>query len=104
MKLSLRSSLGLLLAIASASAPGAAVADDHDNDGGSCGAAGTSRVLATMPVTSTGYQPTGPTYPEGTAVVGSRVITSGPANFGTAGNGSPSQLTIFDRHSGALRM
>lgn len=97
-----RSGLCVLLALASASMPGAAVADD--NDGGSCGPVGTSRLLATMPVTSTGYQPTGPTYPEGSAVVGSRVITSGPANFGTAGNGSPSQLTVFDRHSGALRM
>lgn len=81
----------------------AGTAEAHEG-GGSCGAAGTSRVLATMPVTSTGYQPTGPSYPEGTAVVGSRVIVSGPANFGTAGNGSPSQLTVFDRHSGALRM
>lgn len=90
-------------ALAVSTVTGAARADDRDC-GGSCGAAGTSRVLATMPVTSTGYQPTGPTYPEGTAVVGGRVIVSGPANFGTAGNGSPSQLTIFDRHSGALRM
>ncbi len=70
---------------------------------GSCGPAGTSRLLAAMPVTSSSYQPTGATYPEGVAVVGSRVVVSGPATFGTAGNGSPSQLTIFDRHDGRLR-
>lgn len=70
--------------------------------GGSCGPLGSSRLLASMPAPGPGFQPTGPTYPEGVAVVGSRVVVSGPATFGTAGNGSPSQLTIFDRHSGAL--
>jgi DNA-binding beta-propeller fold protein YncE len=63
---------------------------------------GDSRVLAAMPVANAAFPPTGPTYPEGVAVVGHRVVVSGPATFGTAGNGSPSQLTIFDRHSGAL--
>lgn len=92
-----RSVLGVVLAAAAFVTTGEASAQQ-----GACGAAGTSHVLATMPVTSPGYQPTGPTYPEGSAVVGSRVITSGPATFGTAGNNSPSQLTIFDRHSGAL--
>jgi DNA-binding beta-propeller fold protein YncE len=63
---------------------------------------GETSVLATMPVDRPAFPPTGPTYPEGVAVIDHRVVTSGPANFGTAGNGSPSQLTIFDRHSGAL--
>ena len=67
-----------------------------------CGQAGDTNFLAAMPVGATTFPPTGPTYPEGIAVVGSRVITSGPANFGTAGNNSPSQLTIFSRHTGAL--
>jgi len=80
-------------------APGAASAQH----GGSCGPLGSSRLLAAMPAPAAGYQPTGPTYPEGVALVGSRVIVSGPATFGTAGNHSPSQLTIFDRNSGALR-
>lgn len=70
---------------------------------GSCGPAGSSRVLATMPAPTAGYQPSGPTYPEGVAVIGSRVVVSGPATFGTAGNNSPSQLTIFDRRDGTLR-
>ncbi len=72
------------------------------DDGGSCGPPGSSQLLASMPVQSPSWPPTGPTYPEGTAVIGDRIATSGPANFGTAGNGSPSQLTVFDRHSGAL--
>ncbi len=65
--------------------------------------AGDSSVLARMPAPEATAQPTGPTYPEGIAVIGDRVIVSGPANFGTAGNGSPSQLTVFDRDSGELR-
>lgn len=68
-----------------------------------CDPVGASQVLAEMPVTSPVFPPTGPTYPEGTAVLGGRVIVSGPATFGTAGNGSPSQLTVFDQATGALR-
>ncbi len=68
-----------------------------------CSPAGGSELFAAMPVTSPFFPPTGPTYPEGVALLGGRVITSGPANFGTAGNGSPSQLTIFDETTGALR-
>ncbi|MES2644429.1 MAG: hypothetical protein V4850_33390 [Myxococcota bacterium] len=68
-----------------------------------CADPGASSVFAMMPVAAETYQPTGPTYPEGVAIVGDRVIVSGPANFGTAGNGSPSQLTVFDLDTGALR-
>lgn len=68
-----------------------------------CADPGATSVFATMPIPVETYQPTGPTYPEGVAVLGDRVIVSGPANFGTAGNGSPSQLTVFDRETGALR-
>ena len=75
------------------------LADDHDV----CGLPGDTNFLAAMPVSSYSFPPTGPTYPEGIAVVGSRVITSGPANFGTAGNNSPSQLTVFSRQTGALQ-
>jgi len=64
---------------------------------------GSSEVLAAMPVDQPFFPPTGPTYPEGVAVVGTRVVTSGPATFGTAGNGSPSQLTVFDARTGVLR-
>ena len=87
--------LALALLAAAPAAPALA-------DGGECGAAGASRLLASMPVSQPAFPPTGPTYPEGTAVLDHRVILSGPATFGTAGNGSPSQLTVFDRHSGAL--
>jgi hypothetical protein len=73
-----------------------ALADDDTCDPGS------TDVLAYMPVDQVTWPPTGPTYPEGVAVTGNRVIVSGPANFGTAGNGSPSQLTSFDRTTGAL--
>jgi len=83
----------LVLAAATANA----VAGHH------CSPPGASSLFATMPITSPSFPPTGPTYPEGVAIVGDRVITTGPANFGTAGNGSPSQLTVFDRDTGALR-
>jgi hypothetical protein len=73
------------------------------DSGSRCGPAGTSRLLASQPVESPSFPPTGATYPEGIAVLGDRVIVSGPSAFGTAGNGSPSQLTVFDRKSGALR-
>jgi len=63
---------------------------------------GDSAVFAVMPDDGDGIQPTGPTYPEGVAVVGDLVAVSGPATFGTAGNGSPSQLTLFDADSGDL--
>src|SRR5689334_25357392 len=76
-------------------------ADAKPKGGGAC-APGSSTLLAAMPVDQNAFPPTGPTYPEGTAVLDHRIITSGPANFGTAGNGSPSQLTVFDRHSGDL--
>lgn len=79
----------------------AALAHD-DADLGECEDLGDSSVFAVMPDPGEGYQPTGRTYPEGVAVIGDRVIVSGPATFGTAGNGSPSQLTVFDKDSGAL--
>lgn len=75
------------------------LASAHDDD--TCDP-GATDVLAYMPIDQYSYPPTGPTYPEGAAVMGNRVIISGPANFGTAGNDSPSQLTIFDRNTGAL--
>src|SRR5262249_13611600 len=68
-----------------------------------CEVPGSTSVLAHMPVRRPSVPPTGPTYPEGVAVLGGRVIVSGPATFGTAGNGSPSQLTVFDSATGALR-
>lgn len=77
-------------------------ADHHPWFGGQCGPVGSSSVLASMPVTQGQFPPTGPTYPEGIAILDGRVITTGPATFGTAGNGSPSQLTIFNRFTGAL--
>lgn len=92
----------LLLAAVLAATATSGRAEEGDDDDDSCGPAGSSRLLASMPPGSSTVVPTGPTYPEGIAVLGRRVVTSGPANFGTAGNGSPSQLTVFDRHSGAL--
>lgn len=71
--------------------------------GGRCGPAGTSRLLASQPVESRNFPPTGATYPEGIDVLGDRIIVSGPGTFYTAGNGSPSQLTVFDRKTGLLR-
>lgn len=68
-----------------------------------CGPAGSSSVLASMPVSQSSWPPTGPTYPEGVTLLGDHVVVTGPANFGTAGNGSPSQLTIFNRFTGALQ-
>ena len=73
-----------------------------DDLGGACGPVGSSQFLASMPAPTNLFQPTGPTYPEGIAVLANRVITSGPANFGTANNGSPTQLTVFNRLTGAL--
>lgn len=78
-----------------------AFAGDPEDD--VCPDPGASSVFASMPIPTATYQPTGPTYPEGVAVLDGRVIVSGPANFGTAGDGSPSQLTVFDLDSGALR-
>lgn len=75
--------------------------DGHHDDDRTC-EPGSTDVLAYMPVDQVAWPPTGPTYPEGIAVLGDRIIVSGPANFGTAGNGSPSQLTVFDRESGEL--
>lgn len=40
--------------------------------------------------------------PEGIAVKGNKVYVSGPATFGNAGNGSPSEVYVFDIKSGAL--
>lgn len=97
LSLSVRNWFVMMFGAVAALAP--AVAAAH---GGSCGPAGTSRLLASMPVTSAQFPPTGPTYPEGVAVVGGRVVVSGPATFGTAGNNSPSQLTVFRRNDGRL--
>lgn len=46
--------------------------------------------------------PTPPGYPEGIVVVGNRVFVSGPATFGTAGQG-PSQVLVFDLATGVAR-
>jgi hypothetical protein len=79
-----------------------AAAAARSNDG-RCDDVGSTSVLAHLPVHATTAPPTGATYPEGVAIFGGRVIVSGPATFGTAGNGSPSQLTVFDAETGALR-
>lgn len=76
-----------------------ALASDEDE---TCGELGDSSLFAAMPDDGPSPQPTGRTYPEGVAVVKDIVAVSGPATFGTAGNGSPSQLTLFDRESGEL--
>ena len=73
-----------------------------DHDDGVCETDAGTALFAEMPDAGAGTQPTGPTYPEGVGVLDDRVIVSGPATFGTAGNDSPSQLTIFDRETGAL--
>lgn len=80
-------------------APTTALAHDDEDV---CEELGSSSVFAEMPAPATLSQPTGRTYPEGVGVLGDYVIVSGPATFGTAGNGSPSQLTVFDRDGGAL--
>jgi sugar lactone lactonase YvrE len=51
-------------------------------------------VLGTVPA-STGF-------PEGIAVRGNKIYVSGPARFGTAGDGTPSRVFAFDIDSGAL--
>lgn len=98
----LRSNLSLLCLFLAL--PTTALADHGDEDDGYdvCEEDGGSSVFATMPDAGPGYQPTGRTYPEGVGVLGDYVITSGPATFGTAGNGSPSQLTVFDAETGDL--
>ena len=55
---------------------------------------GDVQVLGTVPA-STGF-------PEGIAVRGNKVYVSGPARFGTAGDGTPSRVFAFDIDSGAL--
>ena len=55
---------------------------------------GDVQVLATVPA-STGF-------PEGIAVRGNQVYVSGPARFGTAGDGTPSRVFAYDLDSGAL--
>src|SRR5829696_4506287 len=54
---------------------------------------GDVQVLATFP--------TPPGFPEGIAVKGNKVYVSGPARFGTAGQG-PSKVVAFNRDTGAL--
>jgi sugar lactone lactonase YvrE len=54
---------------------------------------GDAQVLATFPTT--------PGFPEGIAVKGNKVYVSGPARFGTAGQG-PSKVVAFNRDTGAL--
>src|SRR5919106_502758 len=44
--------------------------------------------------------PTPPGFPEGIAVKGNKVYVSGPARFGTAGQG-PSTVVAFNRDTGA---
>ncbi len=67
-----------------------------------CEELGDTSLFAAMPDDGPSPQPTGRTYPEGIGVVDELVAVSGPATFGTAGNGSPSQLTLFDVESGEL--
>ena len=55
---------------------------------------GDVEVLATVPA-STGF-------PEGIAVRGNKVYVAGPARFGTAGDGTPSRVFVYDANSGAL--
>ena len=55
---------------------------------------GDVQVLGTVPA-STGF-------PEGIAVKGNKIYVSGPARFGTAGDGTPSRVFAFDIDSGAL--
>ena len=55
---------------------------------------GDVEVLATVPA-STGF-------PEGIAVRGNKIYVSGPARFGTAGDGTPSRVFAYDADSGAL--
>src|ERR1044071_5409970 len=53
---------------------------------------GDVQILATFP--------TPPGFPEGIAVKGNKVYVSGPARFGTAGQG-PSVVVAFNRDTGA---
>lgn len=46
--------------------------------------------------------PASPRFPEGIAVDGNRVFVSGPATFGTAGQG-PSKIFVYDRDSKVLK-
>jgi sugar lactone lactonase YvrE len=55
---------------------------------------GDVQVLATVP--------TPPGFPEGIAVQGNRIYVSGPARFGTAGDGVPSKVFAFDVKTGEL--
>lgn len=55
---------------------------------------GDVQVLATVPA-STGF-------PEGIAVKGNKIYVSGPARFGTAGDGTPSRVFAYNADSGAL--
>ena len=55
---------------------------------------GDVEVLANVPA-STGF-------PEGIAVEGNKIYVSGPARFGTAGDGTPSRVFVFDVDSGEL--
>jgi sugar lactone lactonase YvrE len=55
---------------------------------------GDVQVLGTVPA-STGF-------PEGIAVRGNKIYVSGPARFGTAGDGTPSRVFAFDIDSGVL--
>jgi hypothetical protein len=93
--------IGLLLGTTALAVPSRALAHEEDEDDT---AIGESSVLAQMPLSlaQESFPPAGAAYPEGVGVVGSRVIVSGPATFGTAGNGTPSQLTVFDKEDGAL--
>ena len=88
-----------LLSFALLLSPAALAGEDDEHP--TC-AQGDTDAFAHMPALGASWPPTGPTYPEGIAVIGDQIIVSGPANFGTANNGSPSQLTVFDRETGAL--
>jgi len=55
---------------------------------------GDVQVRATVPA-STGF-------PEGIAVKGNKIYVSGPARFGTAGDGTPSRVFAYNADSGAL--
>ncbi|HEX8853164.1 MAG TPA: hypothetical protein VF754_06735 [Pyrinomonadaceae bacterium] len=55
---------------------------------------GDAFVLATFP--------TPPGFPEGIAVNGNKAYVSGPARFGTAGDGQPSLVVAFDTRTGEV--
>jgi len=48
------------------------------------------------------HVPTPPGFPEGIGAQFGLVYVAGPATFGTAGNGAPSKILVFNGFNGAL--